>query len=138
MATDTNPKNGNVTSETSIDFTHEAKIAVGALLDAANLVSENGKSLLNAQAQLLNTGLKLYQHYSQVYTDLFLAAVQQYLDQSIMFTGEMSRILATNYSKLVDLTTSDQKLVLEATEAYQAQAIAATEQLVDLFKLMGK
>lgn len=120
-------------SETIVDFTHEAKVAVGALQEAAKRVNENGKSLLDAHAILLATTLELSQQTSQVYGDIFLSAIQQWFDQSMAFRNQISHMGETNYKRLFDLATSEQKLTLEAAEAYQAQTKVAAERIADLF-----
>lgn len=133
MTTAKKGNNGNLGSETVVDLAHEAKVAVDALMEVANLTSENSRSLLDAQAKFMNTALELGQQYSKVYGDLFLTATQQYFDQAMAFRGAMSTIFEANYKKLSALTASEQSLALEAAEAYQAQAKVATERVADLF-----
>lgn len=133
MATAAKPKNGTVNVETMVtEMATEAKAAVDAVLETAAKVNENGLSMLNAQQKMMKDSFELWQKYNQAYFDFFLETARKSVDQSLTFRRELSQVLENSFKQAQEIFTDEQKLVLEAAEAMQAQTQAATERVSQL------
>ncbi|MCB1614378.1 MAG: hypothetical protein KDI30_00045 [Pseudomonadales bacterium] len=130
MATAAKPKNGTVNVETVVtEMATEAKAAVDAVLETAAKVNENGLSMLNAQQKMMKDGFELWQKYNQVYFDFFLDTTRKSVDQSLAFRRELTQVLENSFKQAQEIFSDEQKLMLEAAEAMQAQTQAATERV---------
>ena len=130
MATAAKPKNGTVNVETVVtEMATEAKAAVDAVLETAAKVNENGLSMLNAQQKMMKDGFELWQKYNQVYFDFFLDTTRKSVDQSLAFRRELTQVLENSFKQAQGIFSDEQKLMLEAAEAMQAQTQAATERV---------
>ncbi len=137
MATATKGKNGKVAAEVVFDAANkaaeEAKVITDSLLSAAGKATEDTKVVLDAQYKMMQSGFDLWQQYSQSYFDFVIEATQQNLEQSLAFREKMGKSLDSSLKKAEELMMAEQELILEASEAFQAQIQASSERFAKLF-----
>jgi hypothetical protein len=77
----------------------------------------------------LKNSLKLWQDYTQAYTDFVLEATQQNVKQSLALRERLDQVVAEMYKQAETLSAQEQEIALKAAETFQAQARAAAERL---------
>lgn len=137
MATPAKAKNGKVAAEAVFDAANkaaeEAKVMTDSLLNVAAKVAEDTKAVMDAQYKMAQNGFDLWHQYSQSYFDFVIDATQQNLEQSLALRERMGKIFGSNLKKAEELMMSEQELVFEASEAFQAQIQASAERYAKLF-----
>ena len=84
---------------------------------------------MNTPTDFLKNSLKLWQEYTQAYTDFVLEATQQNVKQSLALRERMDQVVAEMYKQAEALGAQEQEIALKAAETFQAQAKAAAERL---------
>jgi hypothetical protein len=77
----------------------------------------------------LKNSLKLWQEYTQAYTDFVLDATQQNFQQSQQLRQRIDAVVAEMVKQAQTLNAQEQEIALQAAETFQAQAQAAAERL---------
>jgi hypothetical protein len=136
MTTATKTNNETLAADTMIDaankVTEEAKVITDAFVNNATQATENAKAMMAEQQKMLQSNLDVLHQYSQSYADFVLKATQQSLDQSLALRQQLGELFEANFKKTQELMTTEQKLVLDATESFQTQFRTAAEQLTKL------
>jgi hypothetical protein len=136
MTTATKTKNETLTADTMIDaankVTEEAKVMSDDFVNNATQATENAKTMMAEQQKMLQSNLNVLQQYNQSYADFVLKATQQSLDQSLALRQQLGELFEANFKKTQELMTAEQKLVLDATESFQAQFRTSAEQFTKL------
>lgn len=137
MAANFTRRNGTAAVDTMAEVANQAsedaKYVVDAILDATDKFSENGKSLIDLQQKLLQSGFGIWKEFVQTNVNFFTDVFQQSLDQTLAVRERVGVIVEYQLKEIHEITTSEQNLAFEAAEAFQAQTKASSERVAEMF-----
>lgn len=129
--------NGNVAKETIAEAAAKAqaetKAIVSTMLDAAEKMEENGRSLLDVQQKVFRSSFALWKEWSQFHINFDIDVLQQSVDQLMAVRERLGIIAENELKRLYEISTSEQKLTLDAAEVFQSQVKVASEQVAEIF-----
>ncbi len=135
MATEV--KNGQVAADAMADaaskVTQEAKVVTDTLFEVSNKVAKEAQAVLDTQQKLLQDNFNVWQKYNQTYLDFVIGTTQQTFEDSLALRERLVNGVNGNWKKAQESQVAEQTSALEATEAFWAQAQAASERVFELF-----
>jgi hypothetical protein len=125
-------------AEVAAKVTEDTKAAVEVLMNSAAKATEDAKSLLATNQEILEKNFAAWQEYNRAYTQFVLEATQQVLNESLAFRENLDKVMIGSFKKAHDLSEQERQIAVDAADLFQAQAQAGSEYLAKMFTTASK
>jgi hypothetical protein len=134
-----NGKEGAISAaDVAAKVSEDAKAAMEVMVNSAVKATEDAKSLLAANQQVLEKNFVAWQEFNRTYTRFVLEATQQVLDESLAFREGLDKVMIGSFKKANALSEQERQVVVDAAELFQAQAQAGSEYVAKMFTTASK